>query len=143
MKVSYTPCPKCMAVNRVQAERADQKQAKCSRCHSLLNYHDHISAVNTAGLEKMIQASPMPIIVDFWAAWCGPCQSFAPAFAAAAKELAGEFVFLKLDTEANPDSGAKFGIRGIPLLIKFYKGAEVKRQAGAMSLPVFKNWVRS
>ncbi len=143
MKVTYSPCPQCLAVNRIQVEKADQQQAKCSRCQSTLDYHDHLSPVTAAGLEKMIQSSPMPVVVDFWAAWCGPCKMFGPVFAAAAAELSGEYVFLKVDTEANPDVGTKFGIRGIPAIMLFHKGKELKRQAGAMQLPGFKSWLRS
>ncbi|MCF3974141.1 thioredoxin domain-containing protein [Paracoccus salsus] len=91
-------------------------------------------------LEKAARIDDLPLVVDFWAAWCGPCKMMAPEFAKASRELKGRARFAKLDTEAFPQAGAQYGIRGIPLLIGFRGGREIKRQAGAISSAQIVEW---
>ena len=81
------------------------------------------------------------MVVDFWAPWCGPCLGFAPTFLATARRLKGRVVFGKVDTEAHPDAGQKFGVRGIPTLVAFLKGHEVNRISGALPIDEFTKWV--
>lgn len=99
--------------------------------------------VSLEWLRKAQRVDDVPLVVDFWAAWCGPCRQMAPEFSKAANELQGVARFVKLDTEANPQAGKFYGIRGIPLLVKFRSGRERARQAGAMPSTAITNWVRA
>ena len=128
-------CPKCEAMNRVELVRADQSQPICGRCKTELPLHEGVQEVSVATLRVLTQKSARPVVVDFWAPWCGPCRTFSPIFQKAARELAGKFVLAKLNTEAAPLANESFKIRGIPTMIVFKRGAEVDRQSGAMPLP--------
>jgi len=94
-------------------------------------------------LEKAQRIDDIPLVVDFWATWCQPCRMMAPEFATAAKALAGKARFAKLDTEAFPAAGARFGIRGIPLLLAFRRGQEIGRHTGLASAQDIVGWVNA
>lgn len=100
------------------------------------------TAVDLARLERFIARDQRPLLVDFWAPWCAPCRTMAPQFAAVVRELEPGMRLLKLDTEADPDAGARFGIRGIPTLILFQNGREKARQSGALSSGDIVAWTR-
>jgi len=102
-----------------------------------------INHVDGQGLKLLIERSPLPVIVDFWADWCAPCKMFAPIFAETAQTLAGEAVFAKLDTEGDPSAAAQYSVRSIPTVIYFSKGQEQGRHSGAMLKPAFIDWIRS
>ncbi len=136
------PCSKCGVVNRIDEVRAAQSQAKCGKCASVMEGDIHYAELNGAALAKAIHTAPVPVIVDFFAPWCGPCHAFAPIFSAAAKKHAGNFIFIKVDTEASPDAGALHQVRGLPTTVVFAKGKEKARRAGAMSRPMFQQWLR-
>ncbi len=138
----YTPCPGCRAINRVDRDRARNGTPVCSACKTALRIDGSISNVDGAGLEALVQKSPLPVVADFWAAWCGPCKMFAPTFAQAADDLAGSYVFVKVDTEADPAVSTRYAIRGIPALILFAGGQERARQAGAMPAAQFRQWLQ-
>lgn len=134
-------CGHCNAVNRVPTIRLVDAP-HCGSCHGLL-FDGHPVALTAAGFPTHIGRSDIPVVVDFWAPWCGPCKMMAPAFEQAARDLEPEFRLVKVDTEQESALGAKYAIRSIPTLAIFHQGREIARQAGAMSAVDIVRWVRS
>ena len=134
-------CPHCHAVNRVPAERLAQAP-KCGQCHQPL-FSGHPVALTAATFGKHIQRSDIPVLVDFWAPWCGPCKMMAPQFEQAARLLEPRVRLAKVDTEAEQQLGAQFGIRSIPTLALFSGGREIARQPGAMGAQDIVRWVQA
>jgi thioredoxin 2 len=132
-------CPHCNAVNRVPAERLGAG-AKCGKCHSPL-FQGKPVELDAAGFEQHVTRNDIPVVVDFWAQWCGPCHMMAPVFAQAAVELEPRIRLAKLDTEAQQSIAMRYGIRSIPTLIVFRGGREVARQPGAMDLRSLIGWI--
>ncbi len=133
-------CPHCDAVNRVPAERLAQNP-DCGRCHRAL-FGAQLVEVNGAQFERYLTRNDTPLLVDFWAPWCGPCRMMAPAFEQAAAQLEPQFRLLKVNTEAEQMLGARYGIRSIRTLAVFHHGREVQRQAGAMAAQAIVQWAR-
>ncbi|MDA0368375.1 MAG: thioredoxin TrxC [Proteobacteria bacterium] len=133
------PCPSCQASNRVP-DRKPHDQAKCGKCGAKLFQYKPI-ALDAASFDRHARAVDLPLVVDFWADWCGPCKMMAPQFEAAAKSLEPRVRLGKVDTEANQDLAARFNIRSIPTMILFRGGKEVARVSGAMSAPQLRAWV--
>ncbi|MDZ7583257.1 MAG: thioredoxin TrxC [Thiobacillus sp.] len=134
-------CPHCQAVNRVPAARLAQNP-KCGQCHQPL-FSGHPVALTAATFARHIQRSDIPVLVDFWAPWCGPCKMMAPQFEQAARLLEPRVRLAKVDTEAEQQLGAQFAIRSIPTLALFSGGREIARQPGAMGAQELVRWVEA
>src|SRR5882672_11357222 len=125
-------CPSCSSENRVPASRLHQK-ARCGRCKSAIGpFSEPYAVTSSAEFGELVAESPIPVLVDFWAAWCGPCRVVAPELAKLAKQRTGALVVAKLNTEELPDVAGRFGIQSIPTFVLFQGGREVGRASGAM-----------
>jgi thioredoxin 2 len=133
-------CPSCGATNRIPANRLND-MPNCGKCKYPL-FSGNPLELNTGNFAKHIQKNDIPVVVDFWAPWCGPCQMMAPAFAQAADMLEPDARFAKVNTEAEQMLGAQYGIRSIPTMAIFKNGQEIARQSGAMGANDIANWVR-
>jgi len=134
-------CPHCAAPNRVASARlADQ--GKCGKCKQAL-FQGHPLELNAANFDAHTGRSELPVVVDFWAPWCAPCRSMAPAFEQAARDLEPNVRLAKLNTESEPQLAARFSIRSIPTLAIFQGGREIARQSGAMDAGSLTRWIRS
>jgi thioredoxin 2 len=138
--MSEIVCPACSAINRVAPERP-AAEAKCGKCREPL-FSGHPMALTDQNFARHVQRNSIPVVVDFWAEWCGPCKMMGPEFEKAAKALEPQVRFAKLDTEEAQQSAAKLNIRSIPTMILFQGGREVARQSGAMPAGHIIQWVR-
>ena len=133
-------CPHCGATNRIPTERLGDDPV-CGRCQQAL-LDGHPLALSDANFDKVVAGSGLPVVVDFWAPWCGPCRMMAPQFETAAAQAPG-VRFVKVDTEACPQTAARLGIRSIPTLALFQGGREIARQSGAMPAAELLRWLQS
>ena len=134
-------CPHCNATNRIPATRL-QEAPKCGKCHKPL-FSGQPQEVTAATFKQHVERDEIPLLVDFWAPWCGPCKMMTPAFQQAAAQLEPRVRLLKVNTEAEQQLGAQFNIRSIPTLALFHKGREVARQAGAMGTADIVRWTQN
>jgi len=134
-------CPFCGALNRVDLLRLDEKP-KCGKCGKPILL-DRPIPISDAAFERVTTDTTVPVLVDFYADWCGPCKIMAPVLDDVARRHAGELLVAKLDTDRNPATGQRLGIRGIPTLILFKKGQEAGRRVGAVPLADVESLINS
>jgi thioredoxin 2 len=133
-------CGKCGGVNRIPPARSAMG-AKCGKCHAAL-FAGHPRDVDGANFQSHVARSSLPVLVDVWAPWCGPCRMMAPAYEAAASHLEPDVQLIKLNSDVEQDAAARLGIRGIPAMLLFHGGQEIARTSGAMSASQIVSWVR-
>ena len=133
-------CPHCTAINRTPADRPADK-AKCGACHNPL-FGGKPTAASAQSFSTHVQRNDIPVVVDFWADWCGPCKMMAPAYERVAAELEPHVRFLKVDTEAEQQLAAQYNIRSIPTLILFRDGRLLAQRAGASDASSLRDWIR-
>lgn len=133
------PCPHCDTLNRIPAEKP-ALQGKCGRCGREL-FTGHPMTLTGTRFAPHANAADLPLLIDFWAAWCGPCRMMAPAFEAAAHEFEPRLRLAKVDSDAEGDLAARFNIRSIPTLVLIRGGRETARVSGALQLPELRRWV--
>jgi len=134
-------CPACLTANRIDdARRGDAP--KCGRCGAALLDGTPVE-LDAARFDALVAHTDLPVVADFWAPWCGPCRAMAPMFEQAARKLASEARFVKVNTDAEQALGARYAIRAVPTLILFRAGAEAKRHSGAMDAGTLVRWVNT
>ena len=135
-------CKSCGAVNRAPQARLGASAAPvCGRCKAALFDGHPVEISSAEDLDKHLSRNDIPVVVDFWADWCGPCKMMAPQFEAAARRSEPNVRFAKLDTQTHPGIATRYNIRGIPTMILFRKGEEVARQSGAMDAAGIERWI--
>lgn len=137
------PCPECGKHNRITYERLGQA-SRCAECGNTVPTPAlPIDVPDTASFDALVSKSPLPVLVDFWAPWCGPCQMVAPEIAKVAAQGSGKWIVAKVNTEERRDLGVRFKVQSIPLLALWKNGREVARQAGAMPMPGILRFIES
>ncbi len=141
MSSSHIVCPSCGAINRIPNDKLSA-HPKCGKCKQAL-FQGHPVELNDQNFDRFISKTDIPVVVDFWADWCGPCKMMAPLFAEAAQQLEPKVRFAKLNTELAQQTAARYQIRSIPTLMIFRNGQVIAQQAGAMQTQQLIQWINS
>ncbi len=139
MSSLHLVCPNCNATNRVPSDKL-HAELNCGQCHAAL-LDKHPDNLNEAAFRAQLAKSNLPLVVDFWAPWCGPCRTMAPAFEKVSQDMHGRARFVKINTEDEQNLAAAYNIRSIPTLALFVSGREIARQTGAMSATDLARWI--
>ena len=139
MSQGYSVCNECRILNKFDLSRSGRPI--CGKCKKPLPIHGAVTEATGGGLSRLIESSPIPVVTDFWAPWCGPCRAFAPTFESTARQWLGKAVFAKVNTETEPSVGQTYGIRGIPTLIVFANAKELNRISGALDASSLNKWL--
>ena len=141
MSAIHIVCSQCGGINRVPSQRLGDNPS-CGKCHKPV-LDGKPANLSSQSFVRFISKNELPVVVDFWAAWCGPCKMMAPVFSHVASQMASQMCFAKVDTEHAQDVAARYNIRSIPTMILFKNGKEVDRVAGAMDQDGLKRWLSS
>ncbi len=133
-------CSACGAFNRVKADHPEGAPT-CGRCKGPLDLSGAPQAVDAEGFDRAVASSPVPVLVDFWAPWCGPCRMAAPILEQVGRQQAGKLLVLKVNTDEHPEPSNRLGVRGIPTFIVFKDGREAARQAGVLPGAAMSQWI--
>lgn len=136
MSTAIMSCSACGTRNRVANDTAGRP--RCSTCHADLPW---LTSATSSEFDRVVDRSTVPVLVDLWAPWCGPCRAVAPALEQLAVDLAGSVRVVKVNVDESPEVSARLGVQGIPTMVLFSRGAEIARQVGALPAPALRQWV--